>query len=163
MPSFLNRPLSGWLARRGDLLFFVDSVEGKVDFHVDLFFGPFGFDGQFRRQPADDVVVADVDVDVRALERLFHFGLASSSCASGSGPALSSEELQAGFSASLRIWSIAPATLRSPLTLVVSVPPTSAPPSLVRLSTKSSTLSPAAACWQAVLASVGVRRFRRPG
>ena len=35
----------------------------------------FGFDREFGCDPADDVVFADVDVDVRLLERLFDFAL----------------------------------------------------------------------------------------
>src|SRR5690349_20546311 len=61
---------------RGEALLLVDPAEGQLQLQFDLFVGRFGRgDGQFGVDFADDVVVADVEVDVGFFDRLRDFVL----------------------------------------------------------------------------------------
>ena len=58
-----------------DFLFFVDAVQREVEFDLHRFAGAFGLDVEFGGEAADDVVFADVDVDMSGFQRLFDFAL----------------------------------------------------------------------------------------
>ena len=75
-PELLEEVVERLGAVRGrDLLFLVDAVQREVDFDLHLFAGAFGLDVEFGGEAADDLVVADVDVRVGGLQRLFDFAL----------------------------------------------------------------------------------------